>query len=288
MLVSMTGFGESRHEAEDFTCAVEVRSVNNRFLKITVRLSDSHSFLEGEVEKVVKEHIRRGTITVSIRIHRGGASGRRINRAVLEDYCKQISGLAPIDGNVLAGLLQLPGVVEDSAPDADVSNDWPIIQSVLKAALVRYNQMRTEEAAVMVQELRNSCTAIDEALSRIIELTPNIVKGYRDRLAERVSSLLADQGVTVSHSDLLREVSIFADRSDVAEEIVRLRSHLEQFRETMTAEEAAGRKMEFLVQEIHRETNTLGSKANDVEISRCVMEIKNHVERIREIVQNVE
>jgi uncharacterized protein (TIGR00255 family) len=191
--------------------------------------------------------------------------------------------------SVLAQTLVLPGVAAEPGVSAFVmDDDWPILEKVLTDALAKLQAMRLEEGKAMEQEFRGYRKHIAEALERIRGRAPQVVVSYRERLQERVSGLLSELDLKIDRTDLIKEVAIFAERSDIAEEITRLSSHLDQFLEIMKEPESPGRKLEFLTQEMFRETNTIGSKANDVEISRQVVEIKGTLEKIRELVQNVE
>lgn len=292
MLLSMTGFGEAHHQDGPLSVAVEVRSINNRHLKVSTRIGEGYAALEPEVEALARQRVRRGTLQISVRVNRAHRpEDYQINAAVLASYQRQLEKTAPQaagDGATLAALLTLPGVVEDnSAASVDLDAEWPVIRHTLEAAFDRLAMMREQEGRAMELDLRGNCKAIAAALDVIEQRAPLVGDGYRDRLTERVRKILAEQGVTVEPADLVREVSIFADRVDISEETVRLRSHLDQFDASLT-EECAGRKLEFVVQEMFREANTIGSKANDVEISRQVIEVKTAIERIREMIQNVE
>jgi uncharacterized protein (TIGR00255 family) len=284
----MTGFGEAHHQDGLRSVAVEVRSINNRHLKISTRIGEGYAALEPEVEAFVRQKIRRGTVQISIRITRAHRpEDYRINTPVVESYVAQLTGVLR-SWEAFGALLALPGVVEDNtASSVDVDAEWPVIRQALDAALERLSKMREQEGRAMEADLNANCQAISAALDLIEARAPLVGDSYRDRLTERVRKLLGEQGVTVDPADLIREVSIFADRADISEETVRLRSHMDQFAASL-AEEGAGRKLEFVVQEMFRETNTIGSKANDVEISRQVIEIKTAIERIREMIQNVE
>ena len=186
-------------------------------------------------------------------------------------------------------VLALPGVVPDPAVGGfRVDEEWPVLERVLEEALRRLQAMRLEEGRAMAQELLQYRDQIAGELEQIRRRTPQVSVEYRDRLLERVRGLLSELDVKIDRTDLIREVSVFAERSDVAEEVVRLASHLDQFQEVFKEPESAGRKLEFLTQEMFRETNTIGSKASDVEISRRVVEIKSTLEKIRELVQNIE
>jgi len=190
---------------------------------------------------------------------------------------------------LLAQVLALPGVVpEPSSSSFRVEEEWPILEQVLDKSLAKLQAMRQEEGRAMAQEMLQMRDHIGRELEQIRVRVPQVATSYRDRLLERVKSLLHELDVKIDRSDLIKEVSIFAERTDIAEEVVRLASHLDQFQEILKEPESAGRKLEFLTQEMFREANTIGSKASDVDISRHVVEIKGTLEKIRELVQNVE
>ena len=294
MLLSMTGHGEAHRHAEAVAVAVEVRTVNNRYLKFGFRATEGYQSLEPQVEAVVRQHIRRGTITVNLQVNREpSAEDYRLNEVVLKGYLAQLQRLsgqaATLDSFPLASLLALPGVVREPTAGLElIEEQWPLIESVLAAALKSLDQMRTDEGRSMAIDLTDNARAIAKELTAIERRAPQVVDAYRGRLQDRLNKLLGELGVQVQPADIVREVGIFAERSDIAEEIVRLRSHLEQFDAMMATKESSGRKLEFLTQEMFRETNTIGSKANDAEIARHVIEIKSAIERMREMIQNVE
>jgi uncharacterized protein (TIGR00255 family) len=291
----MTGFGEARCQQDGLAVAVEIRTINNRFFKLAVRAGEGYASLDAPVEAVVREAIHRGTIQVNIRVDRQRSpDDYRINVDVLERYRQQ---LVDLSGKwkckncepSLEALLPLPGVVDDASGESiDAAADWPVIEATLKVALENLGRMRSDEGRAMAADLTENCRSVAGSLDQIERRAPLVVEDYRNRLYERLKRTLADLGVNLEPGDVIREVGLFTDRSDISEEIVRLRSHLDQFQETMQLPESAGRKLDFLTQEMFRETNTIGSKANDVEIARHVIEIKTAVERIREMIQNIE
>ncbi len=294
MLLSMTGFGEAHCHHDGLAVAVEVRTINSRYFKLSVRASEGYGALEAQIEGAVRQRVRRGTIQVNLRIERARSpEDYRINSEVLERYRQQIESLGQhwnLAGGVsLESMLALPGVVEEATSvTPDATEDWPVIAQTLDQALQHLATMRTDEGRAMAADLRANCQTIAQCLGRIEQRAPLVVQAYRQRLQERLDVALADHEIQLQPADLIREVSVFADRADISEEIVRLRSHLEQFDTTMDTSESCGRKLEFLSQEMFRETNTIGSKANDVEIAKEVIEIKAAIERIREMIQNVE
>lgn len=290
----MTGFGDARGANERLSVHVEVRSVNNRYLKINSKLPETFARLESELEKIVRETIVRGTVSLAVRVSRVGAStDYALNKEAIEDYWHQLSEAAealPIKTpEDISGLLALPGVVtERFADEIDREADVPLVHATLKEALAKLNDFRQSEGESMAADLRTNCALITEQLEAIAAKAPGVVTQYRDRLLDRVSELLETTDASVAPSDLIREVSIFAERCDINEEVTRMRSHLGQFAEFLQDNVSMGRKLEFLTQEMFREVNTIGSKANDVTIAHGVVEMKAAIEKMREILQNVE
>ncbi len=290
----MTGFGEAQRKNATMAVSVEVRTINSRYFKLTVRSGEGYSMLEPLVEGQVREHIKRGTIQVSLRIDRARSSDDfRLDTAVLSGYRNQLDKLyrewhvsQPVG---VENLLALPGVVQQNgASSFEVERDWPLVRETLEEAMRQMTKMRSEEGRAMAADLAANCATVAGELDAIDARAPLVREAYRDRLTDRISKSLEEFKITLQPGDLIRELSIYAERSDISEEIVRLRSHLEQFGATLELDESSGRKLEFLTQEMFRETNTIGSKANDVQISRHVIEIKAAIERIREMIQNVE
>jgi uncharacterized protein (TIGR00255 family) len=294
MLLSMTGYGESRCLRNDLSVSVEVRTINSRYLKVSVRSGDGYNVLEPLVEGVVRERIHRATVQVNLRLNRqASADDYKVNVSVLDGYRRQLSA-AYQEWNLaesvpIPSLLLLPGVVsETSSASFDPMVDWPIVRETLENALANLDRMRAEEGRTMAIDLRNNLRQIGECLQEVERRSPLVGQNYRAKLEERLKRNLADLNVVLEPADIIKEVALFAERSDISEETVRLRSHLDQFDTIMNSKESEGRKLEFLTQEMVREANTIGSKANDVEIARHVIEIKTAVERIREMIQNIE
>ncbi|HEX4147490.1 MAG TPA: YicC/YloC family endoribonuclease, partial [Pirellulales bacterium] len=283
----MTGFGEAHYQGDGLAISIEVRTINSRYFKLSMKCGEGYSALEPDIENVVRQQIRRGTLQVALRVDRPKKpEDFQINTAVLASYRRQLEELhrswnAP--GNVrLEELLTLPGVIaEDPTTVEDAAEDWPLIRATLVAAMENLAKMRADEGRAMGDDLRQNCRIVAAQLAEIDGRAPRVAESYRARVLDRLAGLLAEFDVKIAAADLIREVSIFAERSDISEEIVRLKSHLEQFDSIMELPESSGRKLEFLTQEMFRETNTIGSKASDVEISRHVVEIKGTLEKIR-------
>ena len=297
MLLSMTGYGEARCQGEPLSLSIELRALNNRYLKVSLRAPDPYHLLEAEFEKVIRQTIKRGTIQVHLRCDQQAvATDFRINPmpspatfSKSRDISKQL-GIDRQGQMLLSQVLTLPGVVPEVGEHKRTS--CTIIGRSSKKFCKRRSAIckgcARRKGTRWRQELLSHRDTIGRHLDLIRKLIPQVVTSFRDRLLERVKTILSEHDVKIDRNDLIREVSIFAERSDIAEEVVRLATHLGHFQEIMKEDDSPGRKLEFLTQEMLRETNTIGSKASDVEISRQVVEIKGTLEKIRELIQNVE
>lgn len=290
----MTGFGEAVAESDGLRIRIETRTINSRYLKVSIRSNEAIGACEPKIESAVRERIRRGTVQVSVRIEREpNPDDFRIHGEVLAAYWQRIQELANA-GRIVApqtveSLLTLPGVVTEATSESQTGEAlWALLEPALSEALDRLDQMRRAEGEAMANDLRENCRRIAEHLSQVETLAPQVVENYRERLIERVNRILAEHDVALEPGDVVRELALFTDRCDISEEIVRLKSHLDQFDKHMHSREVSGRKLDFLTQEMVREVNTIGSKANNADITRHVVEMKAIVERIREMVQNVE
>jgi len=293
MLQSMTGYGSASDRIEGVELTVEIRAVNNRFLKPTVRLPEHLSGLETEIEQLVRRKLSRGTVSVSVqmKVPDEQAAGN-INTAALNHYIEQLR-LIGVDANPmlridLGAMLMLPGIVEPPLLEELAGKLHEGLTKLVLAALDALTSMRIEEGKAVRADLESHCAAITEMLGSVVRRAPDVVKDYHERLAARVEELTLAGNLKIDEESLAREVAVFAERCDIAEEVARLRGHVEQFSQALTADESVGRKLDFIAQEMLREANTIASKANDVEIVRTVVEIKTAIDRIKEQVQNVE
>jgi uncharacterized protein (TIGR00255 family) len=283
----MTGHGQATVRQAGVQVSAEVRSVNSRFMKVTI-FGDLSAALQSRVEELLRVRINRGTINVRIRIdHHEDPSQFKLNEFALRSYQEQLLRLFPGQPVPVADLLQLPGVCEGQSADND-DDLWPVLQPAVAQAIDRLNAMREAEGRSMQSNLSDNCQQLLAWVAEVEQLSPQIVHAYAHRLTDRIQQLLERHSLSAAPVDVIREVGIMAERVDVSEEMVRLRSHLEQFEATMRQPESNGRKLEFLVQEILRETNTIGSKVNHATIAQRVVEMKTTIERIREMIQNVE
>ncbi|MCS7306301.1 MAG: YicC family protein [Thermoguttaceae bacterium] len=298
MLLSMTGFGQSVRQQDGLSVAVEVRSVNHRYLKLQLRCPEGYGGLEPLIESVIRQRIRRGTVYVDLRIERRPEPEQyRIDIQVLEYYRQQLETLRKMwnlaEDVPLQFLLTLPGVIYEELREQDLlSRHWPLIQQTLLEALDQLDRMRAEEGRAMQQELQAYSDQLRQAVERIAQRAPMVAEQYRSRLQERVGKLLEQYQISLQPGDLVREVALFAERSDISEEIVRLRSHIDHLELCLqnpeSHPEGVGRKLDFLTQEMFREANTIGAKANDVQIVNEVVGLKGTIERVRELVQNLQ
>jgi uncharacterized protein (TIGR00255 family) len=293
VLLSMTGFGNASAQNDLFTTSVEIKTVNNRFLKVSMRLPEVLIALESEIEKTIRSKVSRGTVTGNIRFTPIGQSARyRLVPDVVAGYLKQIEQMQANGINVpdwSDSMMTLPGVVADELSESvDVQEQWPFVKAALQQALGSLGEFRDREGESMLGDLTENCTEVSTHLEKVVERAPLVVSAYRDKIKVRVNDMLGNSGVSVEEENLIREVAIFADRCDINEEITRLKCHIDEFVKVMNANKSQGKKLDFLSQEMYREVNTMGSKANDIEISHHVVDMKAAVEKMREILQNVE
>ena len=291
----MTGFGCAAGHHEGIDAAVELKTVNNRFFKLSLRINDSYASFEPKIESLIRETIGRGTVNVTVKVRREKKdSDFKLSATALRAYYSQVNIVnAELPAQAmprLDQLVMLPGVVEQSGEQSDGEQDavWAVVARALREALDGLQKMRQVEGDSMAADLKTNIALLRSSLGNIEELAPEVAPAYKKRLMERIGKMVEEHGVILADGDFVREVALYADRCDISEETVRFRSHLEQFESAMAGTESCGKKLDFLTQELFRETNTMGSKANDAEITRNVVEMKTVIERIREMVQNIE
>ncbi len=287
----MTGFGAGRGSVNGEDVDVEVRSVNHKYCEVKVRLPRELGALEHEVVRLVKERLARGGVDVAVRRTASGSLvAPRVDVGLAESYARafaEVQARLGLPGGVtLADVIAAEGVVRLDERPIDVEIVGEALRRALAAALAQLLSMRGREGEALAHDLAARLDELERLVTRVAELAPHSVELYRARLAERVAEL--SRGLPVDPARLAQEVAVFADRTDVAEEITRLRSHLAQVRALLAVSEPAGRKLDFLVQEMHREVNTIGSKSQNADIAGVVVALKAEIERMREQVQNVE
>ena len=294
MINSMTGFGESGCEVDGISYAVEIKAVNNRYYKSSVRLPDMVAFCEEDIEKLLRNNLSRGTVSYNLRLKNVAAKAMfDIDETAVRRCVERLSEIAKqldIDYNIdLAALLALPGIVQPVLPDEQEAQQIKdVILKISQKAVEQLKQMRAREGTTIAKDLKTHCDAISQRLEKIRGRAPKIIDEYHKKLKKRLEELTANAQLKLDEDTLAREVAIFAERSDISEELSRLESHLVQFLQSCDSDEQAGRRLDFIGQEMLREANTIGSKALDAEIARWVVDIKCLIDRIKEQVQNVE
>ena len=291
MINSMTGYGSAEGLVGQARVTVEVRTVNHRFFNSSIKLPSAFTAWEGEVREALRRHIARGHVSLSARIERAEESPIQIDEARFSAYVAQLRELGERHGLAagldLATILKLPGVVVTGAPE-DVGGSAAELVAIVEQAARALSQMRTEEGERLAQSIRERLDVIEYALGRIAERSPLRLAEQKARLERSVAELAG--GVAVDPQRLAQETAIMADRLDVSEELDRFKSHLQSFRDTLDDEgkEPVGKRLSFVLQEMLREANTTGSKANDAPILAEVVSVKEELERIREQVENLE
>jgi uncharacterized protein (TIGR00255 family) len=291
----MTGFARVCREIDGINYAVEIRSVNNRYFKSNIKLPEAAAFLEQEIEKLLRNNIYRGAVNYLLRYKNiSGEPMYEIDSAALKSYIAKLNSINRPNGGIecrinLADLLLLPGVVRPQEPENEKAGQLrKAVLEVTDQAIEQLKIMRRQEGEALAEDLSRQCSQIKNLLEGIKTRKQIVVNEYRDRLAARVNELLGSVRLELDSDTLAREVALFADRSDIGEEAIRLSSHIEQFIAGCGTGEHAGRKLDFISQEMLRETNTIASKASDAKVCLDVVQIKSCIERIKEQVQNVE
>ena len=292
MIKSMTGYGRAREVLNKRDITVEVRSVNNRYLDCTVKMPRMYAFAEDAVKQHVQKAISRGKVDVFITVDASAADVAKVtvNRELADQYAAALHELAEVCGTeslvTPEQLSRFPDVLTVTKADEDLETVSADLCTVLDMALAAYNEMRAVEGAKLAEDIGNRLVSIENYTSQVEERSPQTVAEYRAKLTARMQEVL--QSTTIDQQRILTEAAIYADKVAVDEETVRLRSHVAQLRTMLTSDEPMGRKMDFLIQEVNRESNTIGSKCNDVAIAQVVVGLKAEVEKMREQVQNVE
>ena len=290
----MTGYGEAEGEINGVCYAVEIKTLNNRYLRSIIKLPDVAAFLEEDIERVLRESLSRGTVNYVLRLKNVSANVLfDIDESALRDVIgklERIGSSAGIKETIdISSLLSLPGIVRPVLPDKKVAGQIKKkVLDISREAIDKLMQMRAAEGAVLEEDLKKHCKAIEQDIERVQARNEVVLKIYAKKLKKRVDELLADAKLKCDDETVAREVAVFADRSDISEEIARLDSHLQQLLGVCQAKGQAGRRLEFIGQEMLREANTIASKATDTEITRLVVDMKCRIDRIKEQVQNVE
>lgn len=292
MLKSMTGFGRASFENENKSYTIEVKSVNHRYLDINIRMPRVLLTLEERIRKVLKERINRGKVDVFVSFNSliGNGGVAVLNKELAHSYINCLNDLKNtydiIDDISVSLVSRFPDVIKVEQPEDDLEETWITISKVLDESLDNLIEMREVEGKKLREDILMKLNTIENSISNILIYSKDNVELYRKKMYERINELT--QGIDIDENRIVQEIAIFADRSCIDEEIVRLGSHINQMRETLKSDGVIGRKLDFIVQEMNREVNTIGSKANNIDITNVTINIKNEVEKIREQIQNIE
>ncbi|ADY55052.1 Conserved hypothetical protein CHP00255 [Syntrophobotulus glycolicus DSM 8271] len=289
---SMTGFGRGKSEGAGYRFEVEMKAVNHRYLEIVIRNPRSFSFAEDPIKKIIREKVSRSRIEVYVNVKQTEEKLRlvKVDKDLALSYDKSLKELAEVlQAEYISDIYRLASLPEVLATDEEETDGkavWPVLEAAVREALTELLEMRKREGDKLVRDLVEKTGGMRGIAAEIAARAPQVVEEYRQKLKDRIAALLGD--VTVDETRLATEVALFADRASIEEELVRLNSHFDQFEHALRLAEPVGRKLDFLIQEMNREINTIGSKANDFLISRAVVNGKSELEKIREQVQNIE
>lgn len=292
MVSSMTGYGRGETVKENISVVVELRSVNHRYFEFSCRVPRGYVFLEDKLKTFCQQRITRGKVDLFLTLDVTASDNVvvEINHSLASGYVNAIKELSETyqinDGFSAVTLARFPDIFTVKSQALDEDNVWSVVEEAVSLALDGFTAMRAKEGKKLYDDVKSRVETILEKVAFIEERSPETVKAYREKLETRIREMLAD--ATVDEGRLLTETAIFADKVAVAEETVRLRSHIKQLMELLESDIAIGRKLDFIVQEMNREANTIGSKAQDIEIAHTVVDIKAEIEKIREQIQNIE
>ncbi|MBR1863421.1 MAG: YicC family protein [Ruminococcus sp.] len=295
MVKSMTGFGRERTVTEGREIIVEIRSVNHRYYEFSARTPRAYGYLDDKLKSFMNSSISRGKVEVSVNIYNQEGTDAQIelNKAVAKGYIDALRGacdeLNLSDDLALSNIMRLPDIFTVVKKTEDEEVIWDLVKSVAQPALEKFVEMRTAEGRKLYEDISSRLDLIEETVKKIEAHQPSVAQSYSERLYDKIKESLKDIDMSkIDEQRILTEVAIFADKVAIDEETVRLHSHIAQFRDMIRSDEPVGRKLDFLVQEVNREVNTIGSKANDLTITKMVVDLKAEIEKIREQIQNIE
>jgi len=294
MIKSMTGFGKSEVSSKHGMFSVEIRTVNHRYFDLSSRMPNSLSLLEDRIKRYVHKYVKRGKVNFSLSHKREGrgSSSVRLDKQVIAGYymmLKKIKKEFKLEDDIkLSHLFSFPDVIVHEHQEYDINLIWPVLESAVKSAIIDCNRMRKKEGKAIYKDLKERIGKISKSLDKITVLIPTFLSEYKSKLDSRLKEILKHRDYNIDKSRLETELAIMARQSDVSEELTRAKSHLSALKNTIASTKEAGRRLDFILQELQREINTLGSKAASIKISRVVVDVKSEIEKMREQAQNVE
>ena len=293
MAISMTGFGRSEYKNDNYHFTVECRTINHKYVDINTRLPRKISFLEDKIRNSVKNYIKRGRVDLYIKLDLLGSEdvNLKFDEKLASEYVNILNKIKDTfnlqDDITVMNLAKLPDIIKTEEKEEDEDLLWSILKVALDDCLSKLKDMRCEEGIKLANDIDMRCDLLKNYIEEIENYSYNVVNEYKEKLNNRISDILENPSL-VDENRLAQEVAIYADKCSITEEIVRFKSHITQLKKSIHKNESIGRKIDFLIQEMNRETNTIGSKSSDLNITNLVVEIKSELEKIREQIQNVE
>lgn len=293
MAKSMTGFGIGEYKNDSYNVSVECKAINHKYLDINPRLPRKISFLEDKLRLLVKDYLSRGRIDLFIKFETVKSSGVKLQyddelASQYYDILRRIKRDFDIEDDIkVTDIAKFPDIITASESEEDEELLWDMLSEATEISLKKLCEMRTLEGEKLEEDILNRTVILEKAILDIEKYSDSVVKEYKDKLNGKISEILEDPSV-LDESRLAQEVAIYADKSNITEEIVRFKSHINQLRNTVKKDDTIGRKMDFLIQEMNREVNTIGSKSSNIDITNLVIDVKAELEKIREQIQNIE
>lgn len=293
MAISMTGFGRGEYKDDNYYFLVECKTINHKYCDINIRLPRKISFLEDKIRNFIKDYIKRGRVDVYIKLDLLGSEdvNLKFDEILASQYVNILRKIRDkfdlVDDISVMNVAKFPDIIKTEEKEEDEDLLWSMLSEALEETLTNLKEMRSEEGKKLAKDVLERCDILQSTIEEIEKNSYNVVIDYKEKLNNRISEIL-DNPSLIDENRLAQEVAIYADKSNITEEIVRFKSHIGQLRNTIVKDESIGRKIDFLIQEMNRETNTIGSKSSDLNITNLVVEIKSELEKIREQIQNIE
>jgi uncharacterized protein (TIGR00255 family) len=293
MAISMTGFGRGEYKDDKYSFLIECKTINHKYADINIRLPRKISFLEDKARNLIKDYVKRGRVDLYIKLDVLGDEdvNLKFDESLASQYVdilKQIRDKFDlVDDISVMNIAKFPDIVKSEEKEEDEDVLWSMLKKALEEALSKLKEMRSEEGEKLAQDVIKRCDLLKNYIEEIEKYSYNVVIDYKEKLNSRIGEILENPSL-VDENRLAQEVAMYADKSSITEEIVRFESHIQQLKKTIVKNESIGRKIDFLIQEMNRETNTIGSKSSDLNITNLVVEVKSELEKIREQIQNIE
>lgn len=293
MAISMTGFGRGEYKNDNYHFIVECRTINHKYVDINVRLPRKISFLEDKIRNIVKDYVKRGRVDLYIKLDLIGSEdvNLRFDEKLASQYVNILNNIKSTfdlnDDITVMNIAKFPDIIKCEEKEEDADLLWEMLKLALEESLKNLKEMRCEEGIKLSNDIDTRCDLLKDYIEDIEKYSYNVVNEYKEKLNSRIAEILENPSL-VDENRLAQEVAIYADKCSITEEIVRFKSHITQLKKAIHKDESIGRKIDFLIQEMNRETNTIGSKSSDLNITNLVVEIKSELEKIREQIQNIE